>query len=114
MPVSGWLTSCPTGVVLSKRSVVTKEIQHATYQYRVITRTQSVTVTEYRAMTQAAAEATAAQSGWNDQTIDAFGFVSASSVAEVARMNEAGAYKVTRTQMTASATDSGWINNPAP
>lgn len=109
-----WLSSTPDGIVTSVKRAVSKEIQHTTYQYRIITYTSVTTVTEYTCLTKAYADTLAQTAGWNDQTMDAYGFVSASSQADVVRQNDADAYKVVRTQMSNTASAGAWTNNPAP
>lgn len=108
----GWLSSTPTPVIVSVRRAVTKENQHRTYDYRVLTRTITTTVSEYRAMTYTQATTCATAGGMNSETLDAWDMVSASSSAEVQRMNEADAYKVVRTEMSVSLVVGSWINNP--
>lgn len=108
----GWLSSTPDPVIVSVRRAVTKENQHRTYDYRVLTRTITTTVSEYRAMTYAQAEACATATGMNSETRDAWDAVSASSSADVQRMNEADGYKVVRTQMAVDLVVGSWINNP--
>lgn len=109
----GWLTSAPVPVVISIRRAVTKENQHRTYDYRVLTRTITTTVTEYRGMTKDAADALAQSAGMNSSTLDAWDVLSASSSTDVQRQNEADAYKVVRTQMAASLVVGDWIDNPS-
>jgi hypothetical protein len=107
-----WSSTATEGIIISKRRAPAKEIQHGTYQYRIITISSVTTVTEYPNMTYAAADSLAGTSGWNDVTIDTDGRVTASSQADVVRQNEADAYKVVRTQLAVTVSVGAWTNNP--
>jgi hypothetical protein len=103
---SGWLTTAPAGVITSVRSVVSVDRVNTYWVaqpiYYLVTKTSTTTVTLYKAMTYACASGLAAGAGWNAQTVDANGNITASSTAEVSLANEAGAYNVTRTQFACS------------
>jgi len=111
---SGWLTTTPTGVITSVRTIVTVDRVNSYWVtqpvFKLITKTTTTTVTVYKAMTYTAASTLAATSGWNAQTVDAQGNITASSTAEVGLANEAGAYNVTRTQLACSIIYGDWTN----